>query len=178
MIYVVGEAIDVGALVKAEGIDDLEQPDRTKLKRISERIRVHMQRELDRHVRRYGRRPYQLRSLIRGLREARRRGRLCRVLPTGWAVSFVRSDRDRNRPAPRGRLHALLRDWDLIGFYLPFGWPLLSITRKLRRPPYGHRRLSAEERREREGNFLWRLSERPLPPREAGEEGADRSAVV
>jgi len=57
------------------------------------------------------------------------------------------------------------RDLDLVAFYLPFGWPLLSLARRLRRPPYGYRGLSARESREAQGNFIWRLCERPLPPR-------------
>ena len=80
------------------------------------------------------------------------------------ALAYLRLERDRRRAPARNRLHALLRDWDLIGFYLPFGWPLLSLFRALRRPPCGYRGLSRDERRERQGNFLWRLSERPLPP--------------
>ena len=171
MMYVVGEPIDVRSLVEAEGITDFERPDRAKMRRVAERIRVRMQRELDRQVRHYGRRPYQWRSLLRSLREARRRGRLTRALPIGWTVHFVRFHRDRHRPAARGRLHAALRDWDLLGFYLPFGWPLLSLTRALRRPPYGYRGLTTDERRKREGRFLWRLAEHPLPPRDAVERG-------
>jgi hypothetical protein len=65
----------------------------------------------------------------------------------------------------RNRLHRALRDLDLAAFYLPLGWPLLSLFRRLRRPPYGYRGLTRAERREAQGNFIWRLSERPLPPR-------------
>jgi hypothetical protein len=78
----------------------------------------------------------------------------------------VRFGRDAERPPARNRLHRLLRDWDLLGFYLPFGWPLLSLGRALRRPPCGYRGLDAAARREREGAYVWRLAERPLPPRD------------
>jgi hypothetical protein len=61
-------------------------------------------------------------------------------------------------------LHAILRDLDLVAFYLPFGWPLLSLARMLRRAPYGHRGTTRAERSLREGRFVWRLAERPLPP--------------
>jgi hypothetical protein len=60
----------------------------------------------------------------------------------------------------------MVRDLDLAAYLLPLGWPLLTLARRLRRPPYGWRGLTTAERREREGHFLWRLSERPLPPRD------------
>jgi hypothetical protein len=59
-----------------------------------------------------------------------------------------------------------LRDWDLVGFYLPLGWPVLSAARAWRRYPYGYRGIDPDQRREIEGDFYWRLSERPLPPRD------------
>ena len=58
---------------------------------------------------------------------------------------------------------------ELLAFYLPFGWPLLTLFRRLRRPPYGFRGLSRRERNEREGNYHWHLKDRPLPPRERSE---------
>jgi 1-acyl-sn-glycerol-3-phosphate acyltransferase len=164
MIFVVGEPIDVAALAREEGLDP-RQPDRAVARRVADRVRVAMQPELDRAVRRYGARPYQRRSLWRALRAARRRGVLARTLPTGWTAAFVRFGRDAERPPARNGLHRLLRDWDLIGYYLPFGWPLLSLSRALRRPPCGYRGLDPAARRERQGAYVWRLSERPLPPR-------------
>ena len=68
-------------------------------------------------------------------------------------------------PSRREALHRLLRDWDLIGFYVPLGWPLLSLARRFRRPPYGVRGIPRKQWNERQGAFLWRLAERPLPPR-------------
>ena len=61
-------------------------------------------------------------------------------------------------------LEAIARDWDMLGYYLPFGWPLLSLTRAWRRPPCGYRGLDKTERRDREGRFVWHLAQRPLPP--------------
>ncbi|MDX1385762.1 MAG: hypothetical protein R3190_19070, partial [Thermoanaerobaculia bacterium] len=81
-----------------------------------------------------------------------------------WVWTFVRHHRDRLRPPARNRLHKWLRDWDLIGYYLPFGWFFLALARRWRKPPCGYRGLSREERREREGAFAWHLHERPLPP--------------
>lgn len=164
MVFVIGEPIDVPALLWGEGVRDLEHPDRAALRRVAQRIRGVMQTELASLVDRYGDRPYDRRSLWQSMKHGW--GRLRRILPWGWPIATVRLDRDRRRPPARSRLHALLRDWDLIGFYLPFGWPLLSLTRWLRRPPYGYRGLSRAERRARQGNYLWRLSEQPLPPRD------------
>ena len=163
MVFAVGKPIDVPGLLWLEGVTDSEHPDRGALRRTAERVRRLMQGELEGLVAEHGERPYHVRSLWRALR--RDWGRWRTLLPWGWPVAYLRLERDRHRPPARNRWHALLRDWDLIGFYLPFGWPLLSLFRALRRPPCGYRGLSRAEKRERQGNFLWRLSERPLPPR-------------
>jgi 1-acyl-sn-glycerol-3-phosphate acyltransferase len=164
MTFVVGDPIDVATLVREEGVD-LAGRDRERLGRVAERIRLHMQAELDRNVALYGRRPWDLRSLARELWKARRR--FFSIVPLGWPVALVQQERDGRRPPARNRLHAWLRDWDLLGFYLPFGWLSLALTRALRRPPYGYRGLSREQARPLRGDFVWRLAERPLPPRRA-----------
>lgn len=169
LTFVVGDPIDVAQMARQEGITDLAERDRERLSRVAKRIRLHMQAELDLHATEYGRRPWDVRSLVRELWKARRR--LLMILPLGWPLGFIRHERDRRRPPARNRLHALLRDWDLAGFYLPFGWPLLSLTRALRRPPYGYRGLSRASAREVRGDFIWRLAERPLP----SHPGADRA---
>lgn len=163
MIFVVGKPIDVRALWRAEGITDFTHPDRHERSRVAGIVRRRMQRELAAMVREHGRRPYDVRSLKDALRSAN--GRLKGVLPWGWPVRYIRHERDRQRPKARTRWHALLRDWDLLGFYLPFGWPLLTLSRRLRRPPYGYRGLPRSAQREKMGEFIWRLSERPLPPK-------------
>ena len=162
MTFVVGDPIDVEAMTREEGID-LAGRDREGLSRVAKRLREFMQAELDMHVKTYGRRPWDLRSLARELWKAR--GHMLRCTPLGWPVAFMQLERDRTRPAARNRLHAIVRDWDLLFFYLPFGWPLLSLTRAFRRPPYGYRGLSREAAREIRGDFAWRLAERPMPPR-------------
>ena len=166
MIFVVGQPLDMRSLLRDEGVTDLAntERDRARIKRVAERVRRKVQGELDVHVKRHGRRPYQARSLVRALGRARGNAVLGRVLPTNWAVNFNRANRNERRQPARGRLHAVLRDWDLLGFYLPLGWPLLSLARALRKPPYGYRGLSRAERRRIEGRFVWRLKERPLPP--------------
>jgi 1-acyl-sn-glycerol-3-phosphate acyltransferase len=165
MIFVVGESIDVATWAREVGLDP-ERPDRELARQLAERVRGAMQAELTRLVERYGRRPYQARSLRRALARARQRRALRRVLPWSWPRIFVRQHRDRSRPAARHRLHAWWRDWDVLGWHLPFGWALLTLARRLRRPPCGYRGLTAGERRVREGTYPWNLAERPLPPPE------------
>ena len=153
LVFVVGEPVDARTVVReAPTIHDA-----------TEAVRSLMQRGLNDSVARFGRRRYAIPELWRALRRATR-GRW-RAIPTGWPLSFIRHERDRARPPAKNRLHALLRDLDLIAFYLPFGWPLLSLSRMLRRAPYGHRGTSRAERAMREGRFTWRLAQRPLPPR-------------
>jgi len=163
MIFVVGEPIDMRGLLQKAGVTDLADPDRTLLRRVADQVRDRSQVDLDRAVARYGRFPFQARSLRRELWAKRRR--LLSLLPVGWPLTFVRHERDRRRPPARNALHAFLRDLDLAAFYLPLGWPLLTLARRLRKPPYGFRGLTRKERNEIEGNFHWHLHERPLPPR-------------
>lgn len=166
MIFVVGEPIPLRRLLREEGVGDGAEPDRAATRRVAERVRIIMQAELRALVARFGRRPYDWRSLLRRLRSER--AAWWRTVPVGWPVSFLRHDRDRHRPPPRNRLHALLRDWDLVGFYLPLGWPLLSLTRAFRQPPCGYRGTPREARLRRQGAFLWRLRDAPLPERGNG----------
>jgi len=163
MTFVVGDPIDPWEVLHELGVKDHEEPDRNTLDRAAHRVRKTMQAELDRLVATYGKHPYNWRSLTTSLRAAK--GCLRKVLPTGWPVAFIRNERNHYRKPARNRLIAVLRDLDLVAFYLPLGWPLLSLSRHLRRPPYGYRGLSRRESRELQGNFTWRLSERPLPPR-------------
>jgi 1-acyl-sn-glycerol-3-phosphate acyltransferase len=163
MTFVIGDPIDARSILREAGVKDVRDPDHAGLDRGVASIRRTMQAQLDANVAMYGPRPYDWRSLRSALRTGR--GALARILPTGWAPSFIRYDRDLHRPPPRNRLHAVLRDFDLAAFYLPFGWPLLSLTRAFRRPPYGYRGLNADQSREVQGSFVWRLDERPLPAR-------------
>jgi 1-acyl-sn-glycerol-3-phosphate acyltransferase len=164
MVFVVGEPIDMRRLVTEKGMTDFANPDRAIVREVANRVRDDCQKELDRYVLRYGRWPYQARSFLRALAQAGRKW--WKVLPCGWPWAFIRHDRDRRRERARNWLHGVLRDWDILFFYLPLGWPFLTLTRRLRKPPYGFRGLSKKERKEREGNFHWHLDHRPLPPRE------------
>ena len=163
VIFVIGEPIDMAQLTREAGITDLDTPDRERLRDVAHRVKARMQDELDELVQLHGRSPYRADTLWEKLKSAR--GKIARVLPTGWPVAFVRHVRDLDRPPAKNKLHAVLRDLDLIGYYLPLGWLLLSLTRRLRKPPYGYRGVPAEQAREQRGEFIWRLSERPLPPR-------------
>lgn len=166
LTFVIGKPIDMRARTDAAGITDLQTPDLAAVRRVAAEVRDEMQAELTRLVAEYGQRPWDFRGLWASLKEAKRRGVLGRTIPTGWPAAWSVFQRNFGRPPARNRLHAILRDWDLIGFYLPFvGWPLLQVTRRLRKPPCGYRGLPAEERGIRQGEFVWRLSERPLPPR-------------
>ncbi len=165
MTFVIGDPIDVWSVLHDVGVAGHDEPDRNALDRAAHRFRKLMQAQLNTQVARYGKRPYNWRSLRAGLRRAGARGILRHVIPTGWPVTFIRNDRDRHRPPARNWLHGVLRDFDLAAFYLPFGWPLLSLARRLRRPPYGYRGMTRAQCREAQGTFIWRLSERPLPPR-------------
>jgi 1-acyl-sn-glycerol-3-phosphate acyltransferase len=162
MIFVVGEPIDMRGMLADAGVTDLDNPDRAILRRVADQVRARCQIELGQQVVFHGKRPYDWRLLARELWRGRRR--IARILPIGWPVTWNRHERNRRRPPASNWLHAVLRDWDLALFYLPFGWPLLQLARRWRRPPCGFRGLSAEQRREIEGNFHWHLAERPLPP--------------
>ena len=166
MIFFIGKPIDVVGRARAAGIDP-DDPSLEEARAIADGVRETMQERLTERVERYGRWPYNLRLLWR---EARRRGlwSCLKLGPWAWVWAFPRLDRDRQRPPARNRLHAFLRDWDLLFYYVPLGWPLLALARRLRKPPCGYRGLSRRERREREGTFIWKLAERPLPPRGPG----------
>ncbi|HKW47855.1 MAG TPA: 1-acyl-sn-glycerol-3-phosphate acyltransferase, partial [Gemmatimonadaceae bacterium] len=163
LVFVVGEPIDVEAILRDEGIASLDGVDRAALRRAANRVRLTMQDALTRYVEEYGNRPYDAKSLLAALWHEGRR--LYRSLPLCWPATFLRHERDRQRPPARHALHALMRDLDLAAFYLPFGWPLLSLSRALRKPPAGYRGVPSRECQARRGEYLWKLADRPLPTR-------------
>lgn len=160
LYYKFGDRIDIRELVAKEG-GDPENPDFETATKVAERVRGHMQEELDQAVNQYGQKPYDLPSLKTQLAE--NKGKRKRILPTGWPVAFLRHHRDRYRPKAKNRLHAFIRDLDLIFFYLPFGWFGLSLCRRLRKPPYGYRGLSPKEKKQKQGTYFWSLKDNPLP---------------
>lgn len=161
MIFVIGDPIDVRELLAEEGCVDLQHPTREEAKRVAERIRQRAQAQLDAGVEAHGQKPYDLASLKKELGAIR--GRIFRATPFGWPYSFIQHDRNLKRPKARNRLHAMLRDLDILAYYLPFGWFVLALLRRLRKPPYGYRGLSKEERIRVEGAYRWSLESHPLP---------------
>ena len=160
--FVVGTAIDARAQLRAGGSANVMAPSDAEVRGATELIREQMQRELRDAVARHGTKRYDPRGLAGAMH---RRSDWWRALPLTWPFTFIQHDRDRSRAPARNRIHALVRDLDLLAFYLPFGWPLLTLARALRRAPWGHRGIPRALRPMREGRFVWRLAERPLPPR-------------
>ena len=163
LVFVVGEPIEVDKILREEGVVTYDSPDRAALRRAANRVRIIMQRELEKYVKEYGSAPYDVKSLLPTLWRARRK--LHRAVPLFWPASFLTHERNRCRARARNWLHAVIRDLDLAGFYLPFGWPLLSLARAFRKPPCGYRGLDAAEIADRQGGYLWKLAEHPLPSR-------------
>jgi 1-acyl-sn-glycerol-3-phosphate acyltransferase len=175
MVFVVGDPVDVRALLREEGETDLEHPERDAVVRVAERVRRLAQERLNAAVAEHGRKPYDLRGLFREMKKLK--GRIWSRTPLGWPYAYLRHDRDRQRPPARNALHAFLRDWDILFYYLPLGWLGIALARMLRKPPCGYRGLTRRERIEREGAFRWTLDTRPLPPRPSASE-PDRVLAV
>jgi 1-acyl-sn-glycerol-3-phosphate acyltransferase len=163
MTFVVGDPVDVRELLREEGQTDPDHPEREAVLRVAERVRRMAQERLNAAVAEYGKKPWDVRGLVRSMR--RLKGRIWSRTPLGWPYAYVRHDRDRHRPPARNGLHAFLRDWDILFYYLPLGWIGLALARVFRKPPCGYRGLTRRERIEREGSFRWTLDTRPLPPR-------------
>jgi 1-acyl-sn-glycerol-3-phosphate acyltransferase len=163
MVFVVGEPVDVRKLLEEEGETDLEHPRREAVLRVAERVRALAQERLDAAVAEHGKKPWDLRGLWHSMRKLK--GRIWSRTPLGWPYAYIRHDRDRHRPPARNGLHAFLRDWDILFYYLPLGWLGIALARALRKPPCGYRGMTKRARIEREGSFRWTLDTRPLPPR-------------
>ncbi|HET6764851.1 MAG TPA: 1-acyl-sn-glycerol-3-phosphate acyltransferase [Longimicrobiaceae bacterium] len=170
MVFVVGDAVDVRALLREEMGPDEDTPSREALVRVAERVRQISQANLNAAVAAHGRKPWDLVGLAKSLWKVR--GRIFRSTPLGWPYAFLQFARDRERPPARSFVHRWLRDLDILFYYLPLGWIGLALMRVLRKPPYGYRGLTEEERIEREGAFRWTLDTRPLPEREPASGGA------
>lgn len=162
--YKLGEPIDIRKILRQAGCKDLENPDRESVHLAAEQVRKIMQPGLTKAVDEYGQKPYDLSSLRKHFSE--NKGKRRRLLPTGWPVAFLGSYRNRFRKKANNRLHAILRDWDLIFFYIPLGWIGLSLCRRFRKPPYGYRGLTKRQKALREGSYFWSLDDRPLPSKD------------
>lgn len=166
MVFLIGDPLDIQKMLREEGCADPTQPTREAAQRVAERVRQIAQESLDAGVAQYGQKPYDWKGFWRSMKQVK--GRRWRTSAFGWPFVFSRNARDTERPPAKNRLHAWLRDLDLWAYYVPFGWLLLVFFRAFRKPPYGYRGLSAEERRRREGSYRWDLTTRPLPPKEEG----------
>lgn len=163
MTFVVQSPLNVRQMLREEGCTDVRAPSRNMVLRVAERIRQRAQQDLDRAVDQYGQSPYDWDSLKSEMQSIR--GRRMRTTPLGWPLSFVQHDRNRERPPAKNWLHKIVRDLDIAAWYMPFGWFLIALIRKLRKPPYGYRGLSKDETRRRQGSYRWLLNDQPLPPR-------------
>lgn len=162
LVFVVGTPISARQQLRVAGSESVTAPSDIHVRAAAELIRTRMQHELDAAVAAHGRTRYGARSLAQALRG---RPAWWRATPITWPFTFLRHERDRARTPATGRMHSLFRDIDLLAFYVPLGWPLLSLARALRRPPWGHRGVPRSDRPLRDGRYVWRLIERPLPPR-------------
>ncbi len=157
MKFFIGKPISVRDGFISEEKKSAGEPDREEAEIIADKIRQEMQKELDTLTRKYGRRPYDFASLFRAFRNLK--GRRWLTSPFGWPILFTRHYRDyHDRKENRNIPNRWLRDWDLIGYYLPFGWIFLALFRKLRKPPYGNRGLSKTEKAQKEGSFVWSIA--------------------
>ncbi len=157
MKFIIGKPVDIRARVRAAGDTSAGEPDREQAEQIAEEIRQEMQRNLDLLASEHGKKPYDFASLIRSFRGIR--GRRWLTSPLGWPILFTRHYRDyHDRKNDRAIPNRWLRDWDLIGYYLPFGWIFLTLFRMLRKPPCGNRGLSKEEKAQKEGSYVWSLA--------------------
>ena len=130
---------------------------REEAESIAEHIRKKMQKELNELTVEHGLRPYDFASFFQAFRRLKKRRWI--TSPFGWPILFTRHYRDfHDRKAKRNITSRWMRDWDLIGYYLPFGWIFLALFRKLRKPPYGNRGLSNVEKMRKEGSFVWSIA--------------------
>lgn len=159
MVFVVGKPIDVRALILEDG-GDPDNLTREMALKAAERVRRIMQSELDKGVQKYGDKPYKMKEWWQKMKELRGRG-FWKFMPTGWPYAFIQHERNRHR-TPAGALTNFFRDFDLLAFYLPMGWLLIALFRLIRKPPYGYRGLSRQERLKTDGSYLWKLEKRPI----------------
>lgn len=154
MIFVAGEPIDVRSRLIEMGTDP-DQPDKEVMQLLADMIRDEMQAELQENLGEYGQKPYDYQSLKASFKK--HGWKMFRYTPFGWPFLFIKHERDRHRAPARNRLFAVLRDLDIWAYFIPLGWFIIALCRRLRKPPYGYRGLSKRERSKREGKYLWIL---------------------
>lgn len=158
--YVLGDPIDTRSLVAATGDRPIELS-RENARKVANRVRDIMQKQLTDLVARYGTKPYDIGNFIKKMIQLR--GKALRTLPIGWPFAMVGFARDLERGPAKNATQRFLRDWDVLGFYLPLGWPIVNLLRHLRKPPCGMRGLRSKEKRIHQGQYHWHLEKHPLP---------------
>ncbi len=157
MKFYTGKPISIRDKMKARGSATSDDPERIEAEQVAEEIRNMMQQELNGMVSEYGKKPYNVRTLFSSFRNLR--GRRWLASPFGWPVLFTRHFRDfYDQKQGISNPNRWLRDWDLIGYYLPFGWILLALFRKFRKPPYGNHGLKPLEKIGKEGRYIWSIA--------------------
>lgn len=174
MIFVVGRPINVRKLIQEHG-GDPDQPSREVAQTVAESVRQMMQQQLNDAVAQHGQTPYRWKEWWKSMK-ALPKPRTA-MWPTGWPYFFIRHERDLNRPAAKNRFDKFLRDWDILLFYVPFGWIFISLVRSMRKPPYGYRGLSANELMKQTGSYLWLLAKRPIATKPS-QRTADMKPVI
>ena len=158
MWFVVGKPMNVRKMIQEEGENPDELSREVALK-VAERVRLSMQQQLDESVDTFGKKPYDIKGWWKSMRTLK--DDFWRFLPTGWPYAFIQHERNPFRK-PASKLVNFFRDWDILAFYVPFGWILIAFIRLLRKPPYGYRGMSKEARLRADGSYLWKLEKRPI----------------
>ena len=157
MKFVIGKPISIRDRIRSAAKSDPSDPDREDSEKIASEIRKTMQEELNLLVNKHGKKPYHFRTLISSFRTIK--GKRWLTSPFGWPILFTRHYRDfYDRKSGKKNPNHWLRDWDLIGYYLPFGWILLALFRMLRKPPNGNRGLKKHEVNKKEGRYIWSIA--------------------
>lgn len=162
MKFLVGDPINVRDLLKQNGVSDYTKADKLDFQKVADQIRQSMQTQLSAAVLEHGKEPYEIKSFWKKMKELG--SGWIKATPFGWPFSYIKNERDLFRPKA-GAFWSFIRDWDIWLFFVPFGWLFLSLSRALRKAPYGYRGLSKEEYRTKTGSYYWNLKENPLPSR-------------
>ncbi len=157
MKFITGKPVSIRDWIRSKNNGRPDDPDRETSEKTAEEIRLHMQEELDRLARKHGSHPYNISTLFHSFRNLHKKRWI--TSPFGWPILFTRHFRDyyENSSGKTVR-NRFLRDWDLIGYYLPFGWLFLSLFRRFRKQPYGNRGLDKESLNQKEGRYIWSIA--------------------
>jgi 1-acyl-sn-glycerol-3-phosphate acyltransferase len=174
MVFRVGRPVSIRKLIEEAGGNPLE-PSREVAQAVAEKVRQLMQVQLSDAVAEFGAEPYKWSEWWNAMKTVP--GSRLAAFPTGWPYLFLRHERDLQRKPPRNSLHAFLRDWDILLFYIPLGWIFIGIVRALRKAPYGYRGMSHHEWMKKTGSYLWLLEKRPIATK-PGTRKADMKPVL